>query len=186
VSIPNGLKSAFGALLVIATLFVAPNAASAASGLAADTHCNYSDPIAIKSARNGKYVTTERDYSGNNAGMLRARADAVGPWETYYLCYQDGWGPNEFAFLAAANNKFVSAEFDYSGTSKGMLRARTDEPGVWERFNWIYGLPSSQLQSTWTGQYVSTELDYTGTKYGMLRARSGSADIWEQFVILWQ
>jgi hypothetical protein len=59
-------------------------------------------------------------------------------------------------------------------------------PGVWERFNWIYGLPSSQLQSTWTGQYVSAELDYTGTRYGMLRARSSSADIWEQFVIYWQ
>lgn len=180
-------RTALATLLAAAALVITPMAAQAApaTAVAAATNCNYNDPVAIRSNRNNKYVTTEKDYTGSTTGMLRARADVVGNWEKYYLCYQDGWGPNEFAFLAVANNRFVSAEFDYAGSNDGMLRARATEPGVWERFDWIYDISGSQLRSTWTGQYVATELDYTGTRYAMLRARSASAGIWEQYSIIW-
>ncbi|MFI7597787.1 fascin domain-containing protein [Actinoplanes sp. NPDC049681] len=182
------MRTGLAALLAVVALVVMPTAARAAPArpaLAAGTQCNFNDPITIRATWNGKYVSTEKDYTGSNAGMLRARADAVGPWEIYYLCWKDGWAWNEYAFLSAANNKFVTAEFDYQGSNDGMLRARADDPDVWERFAWNYGINGSQLQSTWTGQYVSAEHDYTGSRKSMLRARAGVAGVWEQFVITW-
>jgi hypothetical protein len=82
--------------------------------------------VAIRSLANGKWVAAELQYTGALYGMLRARADRIGPWETFAainggLRNQDNW-------------KFVSAELQYTGIRYGMLRARANSRGPWEQF----------------------------------------------------
>jgi len=82
--------------------------------------------VAIRSLANGKWVSAELQYTGALYGMLRARADRIGPWETFAainggLRNQDNW-------------KFVSAELQYTGIRYGMLRARANSRGPWEEF----------------------------------------------------
>jgi hypothetical protein len=82
--------------------------------------------VAIRSLANGKWVAAELQYTGALYGMLRARADRIGPWETFAainggLRNQDNW-------------KFVSAELQYTGIRYGMLRARAHSRGPWEQF----------------------------------------------------
>jgi hypothetical protein len=36
-------------------------------------------------AANDLYVSAELGYGGSNTGMLRARANAIGPWEIFKL-----------------------------------------------------------------------------------------------------
>jgi hypothetical protein len=81
--------------------------------------------VAIRSLRNGKWVSAELGYGGGRYGMLRARADRIGPWETF----------SGFAgFRSLANGKYVTAELGYTGSLDAMLRARADSYGPWERF----------------------------------------------------
>ena len=81
--------------------------------------------LAIRSKRNGKWVSAELGYSGGRYAMLRARADSIGPWETF----------NGFSGLRnTKNGKYVSAELGYGGGLYGMLRARASSYGPWERF----------------------------------------------------
>jgi hypothetical protein len=86
--------------------------------------------ITLRSEANGLYVTAELGYTGTDngmpiAGMLRARATSVGPWEEFQT-------DNEA--LKAANYTYVSAELSYTGTDYGMLRARAATIGPWEKF----------------------------------------------------
>lgn len=81
--------------------------------------------LAIRSIRNGKWVSAELGYGGGRYGMLRARADSIGPWESFN------------GALGLRNNKnwkYVTAELGYGGTLKGMLRARGSAYGPWEKF----------------------------------------------------
>jgi hypothetical protein len=81
--------------------------------------------LAIRSRANGKWVSAELQYTGPLYGMLRARANGIGPWETF----NGGLGLRN-----KANWKFVSAELQYTGLRYGMLRARADQYGPWEQF----------------------------------------------------
>jgi hypothetical protein len=82
--------------------------------------------VAIRSLANGNWVSAELQYTGALYGMLRARADRVGPWETFAAI--NGGLRNQ------TNLKFVSAELQYTGLRYGMLRARANSRGPWEEF----------------------------------------------------
>ena len=81
--------------------------------------------LAIRSNRNGKWVSAELGYGGVRYGMLRARASSIGPWETFNGAY---------GLRNTKNWKYVSAELGYGGGLKGMLRARSSSYGPWEHF----------------------------------------------------
>jgi len=90
--------------------------------------CN--GPFTITSQANGLLVSAELGYTGGDAGMLRARANAIGPWERFFI---DNFGT--FATItSAANGLLVSAELGYTGDDAGMLRARATAIGPWEQF----------------------------------------------------
>jgi hypothetical protein len=87
-----------------------------------------------------RLVSVEHDYTGSIAGMLRARATSLGPWELFYAQSQPGGTWALRAFSSGDPTPYVSAEKEYPGTDRGMLRARAASPGIWERFL-IYGMP---------------------------------------------
>ncbi|MEV4143707.1 N-acetylmuramoyl-L-alanine amidase [Amycolatopsis sp. NPDC049691] len=90
-------------------------------------------------AYNGKYVSAELGWTSpadmtTRYGMLRARADKIGPWEQFTLEHH-----GSYTAYKAANGKYVSAEFGWTSptdmtTRYGMLRARADRVDVWEKF----------------------------------------------------
>ena len=74
------------------------------------------------------------------------------------------------------HGNMVSAEMNYPGRYKGMLRARTSgnkDPKKWELFRVCDEATYSTIQLMSTGLYVSAELDYTGADYGMGVGRAG-------------
>jgi hypothetical protein len=81
--------------------------------------------LAIRSLRNGKWVSAELGYGGGRYGMLRARADRIGPWETFN---------GALGLRNVTNWKWVSAELGYGGGLYAMLRARASSYGPWEKF----------------------------------------------------
>jgi hypothetical protein len=132
--------------------------------------------VYILANANGRYVSAELGYTGSNYGMLRARATAVGSWETYTDCY-DG----TYDTFRAANGRYVSAELGYTGSNYGMLRARATAVGPWERFVLGFASDGSYVIVAANGRYVSTELGYTGSNYAMLRARATAIGPWEVY-----
>jgi hypothetical protein len=76
------------------------------------------------------YVATEKEYSGDDKGMLRARSEAIGTWEQYTVVT----GPDWVALKARANDRYVSVERQWTGDRFGMLRARSATIGPWEKF----------------------------------------------------
>jgi hypothetical protein len=81
--------------------------------------------LAIRSLRNGKWVSAELGYGGVRYGMLRARASSIGPWETFN---------GALGLRNTRNWKYVSAELGYGGGLYAMLRARASSYGPWEHF----------------------------------------------------
>ena len=139
--------------------------------------CN--GPFTITSQANGLLVSAELGYTGGDAGMLRARASALGPWEQYTLCFDDADGT--FIIQSNANGLLVSAELGYTGGDAGMLRARANAIGPWERFFIDNFGTFATITSAANGLLVSAELGYTGDDAGMLRARATAIGPWEQF-----
>jgi hypothetical protein len=93
--------------------------------------------ISIQAVVNNLYVTAEFDYAEGNFGMLRARSNAVGPWERFVI--RGPLGCDQVVSIqSAANNLYVTAEFDYSNGNFGMLRARSNAVGPWEQFNFAF------------------------------------------------
>jgi hypothetical protein len=90
---------------------------------------------------NGRWATTEIDYSGRDKDMLRARATSIGAWEQYrILCIKEE--PGAFEIYSTASHRYVAAELGYKGDDYGMLRARSGGPGgAWERFSRFPGCP---------------------------------------------
>ena len=95
------------------------------------------------------------------------------------------------AIKSKENGKYVSVEMNYTGSNYGMLRARADSIGGWERFllcqyaTVIIGAPIyfTTLKSAANGKFVAAEWGYSGLQNGMLRARSSSLGPWEKFQI---
>lgn len=145
--------------------------------------------IAVKNLANQRFVATEVNYSGAWQAQLRAaRTSApIGGWERYKI-FGDCKSTAGCGIIALVNNRYVSAELNYTGSGYGMLRARagSSTSPSWERFR-IEGdcATNCAIKSTWSGQYVAAELNYTGTGYGMLRAARATAPIggWERWSI---
>ncbi len=133
----------------------------------------------IRSAASGQYVSAELGYGGDQYGMLRARAGAIGPWEQFNLCRNSA--TSTYAIRSAASGQYVSAELGYGGDQYGMLRARAGAIGPWEQFTFEPAGNGYAIRSAASGLYVSAELGYGGDQYGMLRARAGAIGPWEQF-----
>lgn len=177
----------FGALLFASVAAVQP-AAQATVHL---THATY-----IVSNDSHLFATAEVGWSGSGSGsygVVRARTAAPGPWEHFAFDYVHDWNPNApaneiYIFSYAANN-YVSAEFGWSGTQRGILHARSGStsPGPWETFyttsNNDGTLSLSVYDNSGTRYYVSAEDGWTGNSYGILRARSTSIGPWEKFQI---
>jgi len=94
----------------------------------------------LRSQTTGNYVAAEFDYTGTRYAMLRARSTSVGSWERWFLA-EDAAGYINILSLhryetSGGTSGWVSAEFDYSGSTYGMLRARTAGTalGPWEQF----------------------------------------------------
>jgi hypothetical protein len=128
-------------------------------------------------------VSAELGYSGDNYGMLRARATRVGPWEKFTVCSDfNGQHGLRYYIRSQANRRYVSAEVRYSGDDRGMLRARATGVGPWEEFT-IRGTSTgaTYLWSQANRRYVSAEVRYSGDDRGMLRARATRVGPWENF-----
>jgi hypothetical protein len=136
----------------------------------------------IRSWYNERYVSTELGYSGNQYAMLRARAEKVGPWESFQWC-QSSEHPGYWSLWSLGAERWVSVELGYTGGEYAMLRARATGVGPWERFYEPYCPDGTHcsFKSTADDLYVSGEFGYTGNNYGMLRARSSTIGPWEQF-----
>lgn len=134
--------------------------------------------VSIRSIANGRYVSAELGYTGDDYGMLRARAYQVGDWEQFDLIAID---EETFALRSHGNGKYVSAELGYTDYKFGMPRARADEVHDWEKFHLETSGSQFALRLPIGANYVSAELGYTDANYGMLRARADQASDWEQF-----
>ncbi len=154
-----------------------------ASGGSASALADESGTFALKSARNGKFTATEKNYTAPNTGALRARsAEVTGAWEGFAFEWHEA--TQTYALKSLANNRYVAVEGNYTGTTQNLLRARSTGAGTWERFSLYHNedLDRWALQSALNGRFVAMENGYTGSLQYALRARSlevtGS---WEQF-----
>jgi hypothetical protein len=133
-----------------------------------------------------KYVTAELGYGGGTYAMVRAARDDPGSWETWSFCSY--WeGATKVTYIKnERNDRYVSAEFGYTGVDHGMLRARATSIGIWEKFRverWGPNPTMYTIRSLRYGRYVSVELGYGGGRHGMLRARATSIGPWEKLLI---
>ncbi len=139
--------------------------------------------LAVESARNNKFVATEKTYAAPNTGALRARSDVYGgSWEGFTF----EWIGEEstFAMKSRANGLYVAVEKNYTGASQNLLRARSTSAAGWERFVLYYNetLDRFAIQSELNGLFVAMENSHTGTLQYALRARSTDVSgSWEEF-----
>jgi hypothetical protein len=100
--------------------------------------------FALKNLRNKRYVAMERNYTGRNEAMLRARSTTLDrtqySWEIFRI--MDGatgisayWDFDvQGALVSRRNGLIVTAEFGYAQPYKGMLRASSSTWGDDEWF----------------------------------------------------
>jgi hypothetical protein len=113
--------------VAVATITLVFGAASPAS---ADQICSNK---AIASRASGLYVSAELSWTGDNYGILRARASSVGPWEQFRFASDPTWSGSHFNSLA--NGRYVSTEIGWTGNSYAILRARAVSVGPWEIYS---------------------------------------------------
>lgn len=85
-----------------------------------------------------------------------------------------------------ANKSYVAVEVADSGSHAGMLRARSQTVGDWEKVT-LHTSDKGKtvtLRSEVNGLYVAAEINDSGADQGMLRARSSSVGSWEQFSLV--
>lgn len=137
---------------------------------------------------NGYYVSAEVDSTGDDTGMLRARATTIGSWETFTLFTDQAAGAGYGATISLrseADGLYASTEMSYTGSDQYMLRARATNTGSYERYTVVpLGGGTYALKSVASGLYVSAEFYDTGNDTGMLRARSATVGSWETFTFV--
>jgi hypothetical protein len=140
------------------------------------------------------FASAEEGWSGSgqfSKGVTRARAGAPGPWEHFALDYVHDWNSgapaNEVLIYSYAAHNYVSAEFGWPGSNRGILHVRPGSAavGLWETFyvtnNSDGTISFSVYDFSGTRYYVSAEEGWTGNGYGTLRARARSIGPWEKF-----
>ncbi|MBM7786017.1 endonuclease/exonuclease/phosphatase family protein [Tenggerimyces flavus] len=176
----RSLAFALAAGLVLAGLH-------ATTAHAADPPAAARQEWSIRAVANSRYVTTEISKVGADASMLRARGANAGAWERYTLHNANDSDGSTFSIKSLANGKFVTVEANYPGAYQGLLRARSDSVGAWERFRLEDGGDSDPttvaIWSFGAARYVTTEVNAAGEDAGMLRARSTTVGGWERFVL---
>ncbi|MEU8733231.1 hypothetical protein AB0C68_28115 [Streptomyces tendae] len=154
---------------------------------AGDTAAAAAEPelLAVQSARNSRFVATEKNYAEPNTGVQRARSTEFGgSWESYAFEWDEA--TQTYALRSLANDRYVAVEKNYTGSAQNVLRARSTSVGGWERFVLYYNetLDRWALQSTLNGLFVAMENGYTGSLQYALRARSTEVTgSWEEFVL---
>ncbi|MFW6691322.1 fascin domain-containing protein [Streptomyces sp. MAR4 CNX-425] len=141
------------------------------------------DTIAIQSVTNGRFTTAEVNYAAPHTGVLRARSDRPGGWETFDLIWDED--TETYALKSKANNRFVAVERNFTGKAANVLRARSTTAGAWERFSLWYNedLDRWAFRSELNGRFVTMENNYTGSLRYVLRARSDRPGGWEEFAL---
>ncbi|WP_433291384.1 fascin domain-containing protein [Actinoplanes sp. CA-030573] len=148
--------------------------------------------VALRSVANGLYVSTEAAYPGKMDGLLRARAQVIGPWEKFYLCQIIGGGRSgsseAFDSTLDGNNGWWTterADGDY-------VRARPDGTiiDVWEEFYTVRAsgcsLECYAIRSVDANRWLSAEVGVKDPNYnGYLRARGTEIGPWEKFDFIW-
>jgi hypothetical protein len=154
---------------------------------AGDTAAAAAEPelLAVQSARNNRFVATEKNYAEPNTGLQRARStEFSGSWESYAFEWDET--TETYALRSLANNRYVAVEKNYTGSAQNVLRARSTSVGGWERFVLYYNetLDRWALRSTLNGLFVAMENGYTGSLQYALRARSTEVTgSWEEFAL---
>ncbi|MEW1584344.1 hypothetical protein AB0283_02685 [Micromonospora vinacea] len=129
-------------------------------------------------------MSAEFGWTGSGAGMLRARSQTVGPWETFGMCWDGAYYLITPLYEPSGRELYVATEKDYKSNDYGMLRARSEAIGTWEQYTitWYGSGPDYiSIKARANDRYVTTERQWTGDRFGMLRARSTSVGPWEQF-----
>lgn len=152
---------------------------------AGDTAAAEPELLAVQSARNDRFVATEKNYAEPNTGVQRARSTEFGgSWESYAFEWDEA--SETYALRSLANDRYVAVEKNYTGSAQNILRARSTSVGGWERFVLYYNesLDRWALQSTLNGLFVAMENGYTGSLQYALRARSTDVTgSWEEFTL---
>ncbi|WP_030185763.1 fascin domain-containing protein [Streptomyces violaceorubidus] len=152
---------------------------------AGDTAASEPELLAVQSARNDRFVATEKNYAEPNTGVQRARSTEFGgSWESYAFEWDEA--SETYALRSLANDRYVAVEKNYTGSAQNILRARSTSVGGWERFVLYYNesLDRWALQSTLNGLFVAMENGYTGSLQYALRARSTDVTgSWEEFTL---
>ncbi|MCB5910919.1 trypsin-like serine protease [Streptomyces pinistramenti] len=167
------------------------NVASADNGTVGLTSENPSDGSVCKGdaggptlRKNGGRLELAAVHSATNEGGCFGSDDAQSKTAETRLDDIHAWvqaSVARWSLKAAANNKYVTAEFNETGNQRGKLRARSDATGLWEQFTLhTNGTDTVSLRSVNEKLYVSVEVDDGGTHEGMLRARSATAGGWER------
>jgi hypothetical protein len=163
--------------LVAVTVVMSGGVVGVVAGTATPAHALSCYDGWMRNEWNGKYVSVEKNYTGVDKYMLRARrAYPPGPWERFEFCWGVDNNPANVAIRSLYNGKWVSAELGYGGGRYAMLRARNDSIGPWETFNSSVGLRNVK---NWL--WVTAECNYGGGLYAMLRARTDHYGAWEHF-----
>ncbi|WP_051813172.1 endonuclease/exonuclease/phosphatase family protein [Streptomyces sp. NRRL S-340] len=186
-----------GLLLALVTLCAAPSAQ--ADGVPTAKSAGRAFALQSKAAGDKAgapvCVSVETEAPDDRYAQLRAGTDCtdvsgLGASETFTL-HTDDKGAH-VALRSEADGRYVSAEFHYTGSRFGTLRARQDGSiGGWERFRPVdlgdgwYALKATLTESgVSTDYYVSAEVGSTGEDEGLLRARTpaaGTPGSWERF-----
>ena len=146
--------------------------------------------VAIRSRHMNKLVSAELGFTGSLEGMLRARADGIGRWETFTIDKV----PNTSYYLIASNAR-VSGD-DYSNLNKSLIRAELNYPGGDDGMLRAMGSPNDGYQTAEqfqitsvgggyvtiknrsTGKYLKAESGYAGQRDGMIRAAGNDPASW--------
>lgn len=141
-------------------------------------------PYALEARSNGQFVSAEVSYPGSEFGMLRARTDAIGPWEKFDECSDAGFG--ETRLFSYGTGLYVATEVEYAGNHNGMLRARANAIGSWEKYSVENGTDWEgsyiTLRSMGNNRFVTADPGFPDRYRGMLLARGSSVGPWEKFV----
>jgi hypothetical protein len=70
---------------MVAALVMSGMPAQAMPGTWSCPSPEFSTVVAISTISNPKQVSAELGLSGDNHGLLRARADTIGPWEQFHI-----------------------------------------------------------------------------------------------------
>jgi hypothetical protein len=139
---------------------------------------------ALVIALSGTQAVSAGTLSASQAGVVRSSNIAANPRDDCYPVQ---------GFKSAENGLYVAAELNYdrgpeNTKAYGMLRARADTVGAWEKFQFCFikfdhGRLIWAIFSNANDRWVAAEIDYPTRVKGELRARAEKIGPWEEFYV---